>query len=225
MKISQTTITILKNFATLSQHLVVLPGNEIMIVTPKKTQFAIAVIEDNFPVEFALHDLSGFLKIVALFDDPDFEFGESSVVISDATGSSQEYFYSDKEDLIFTEVAPPIPMGDIDFVLPDVALKKILKAAGANGVEDIAFNCVGGEVKLKSLDKENPKRVFSVDLAKDVDTDFNVYIKHSKKGNKLNFLPLDYTVNITAGAIRFIAKVEDVEITYIMAYETDSEIS
>lgn len=226
MKISDVTLTILKNLALFNPHLVINPGNVIRTVNEKKTTLIKATVEEDFPVECAFHDLPGFLKLVALFEDPDFEFGDNSVVIKDATGAKQEYYYSDREDLVFDERNVEFPEADHEFTITADQLKRVLKGAAVNGVEDIAIVGEGGKLYLKALDKEKPKRTFSVELEGESNGDFTVYLKHSKKGGaKLTLLPLDYIVEVSAAKIiNFQASVDGVQVSYIMAVEADSEI-
>jgi hypothetical protein len=114
MKLSETTLVILKNFATFNNHLVVDPGNVIRTLTEKKTVLIKAEVEEEFPVPFAFHDLSGFLKILSLFEEPELEFGKNSVVISDASGTSQEYYYSDRDELNWEKRSVTFPEVDIE---------------------------------------------------------------------------------------------------------------
>lgn len=224
MKLSQVTIAVLENFSKFNSHVVISAGNVIKTVNEKKTTLISATIEDEFPEEVALHDLPGFLKTLKLFTDPDFEFGENSVVISDTSGASQEYYYSDKEDLIYDERTVNFPSAQIEFGLEEDKLVSIKKAATTLGVEDIALVGQDGKVFIKAMDKENPKRVHSILLVEEDHGEFTAYMKHAKKGEQMNFLPLDYHVEInTAGVIQFTARVEDVEVKYFMALGRDSE--
>ena len=222
MKLSETTMAVLKNCSLFNQHIVNKPGNVIRTLTDKKTTLASFTVEDVFPCEIALHDLSGFLKVVSLFEEPDFEFSEDKIIISDAN-SYQEYFTSSKEDLIYDDREPKLPPSDVDFILPEETLKKVLKAAQVNGVEDIAICGESGELFLKALDKENPKRTFAIKVEGESPADFTLYLKHSKKGSRLTFLPLDYTVSASkALVIQLNATIENVEINYVVACERDS---
>lgn len=224
MKLSELTIKALENCAKFNKHIVISAGKVLRTVNDKKTTLVACQIEDEFPTEVALHDLHGFLKTLKLFSDPDFEFGEHSVIISDSTGASQEYYYSDKEDLIYDERDVKFPAADFEFTLTNEKLKAVISAAGVLGVEDIAIVGEEGKVFIKALDKEKPKRVHSILVSEEDIGEFTLYLKHSKKGTQLNFLPLDYHVEINkAKIIQFTAKVEDVEFKYFLAGERDSE--
>jgi hypothetical protein len=234
MKISEVTITILKNLALFNNHIVVEAGNVLRTVNDKKTTIIKATVEEDFPVNFAFHDLSGFLKTITLFEDPDYNFGEDSVVISDSTGASQEYQYSDTENLIFDTRTITFPESDYEVEVSADLLKKVIKGAGINGVEDIAIVGEDGGVFLKALDKEQTKpevnltkskRTFSVRLSDEDKGEFTVFLKHTKKGNKLTLLPLDFLLKISSkGIVNFVADVEGVEVSYILAIEADSQV-
>jgi hypothetical protein len=109
----------------------------------------------------------------------------------------------------------------------------MIKAAGINNVEDIAVVGEEGKVFLKTLDKSKAdpsvnltksKRTFSTLLSDEDKGDFTVFLRHSKKGTKLNFLPLDYTLSVSKKKlIRFAAEIEGVVVEYILVVEADSE--
>lgn len=224
MKISDVTLTILKNLAKFNNHIVIAPGNVLKTVNERKTTLIKAVVEEEFPVEIPLHDLQGFLKVVSLFDDPDFDFREGEVIISDVSGAEQQYQYSEKDDLIYDDRDIQFPPSDATVAITADQLKKVLKAAAVNGVEDVAVVGEGGKVYLRVMDKENPKRVFSTCVSEEDAGEFKAYLKHSKKGNKIDVLPLDYQLELSSHKIaKFTASVEEVEVSYIMALEVDSE--
>ena len=222
MKLSEATRTILSNFAKINNHIVINPGNILRTVNEKKNRMVSATVEENFPVEIPMHDLSGFLKTITLFEDPEFEFGKNSVVIADGT-ASQTYYYSDKEDLVYEEREPMELPFDFHVCVEAEQLARVLKAAATNGVEDIAIQGENGKVYLKAMDKENPKRTFSIEIGEEDLGDFTVYLKHQKKGVKLVLLPLAYQIDIAkVGAARFVAQIEDIKVEYVMAIERDS---
>jgi hypothetical protein len=234
MKISDETIVILKNLATFNNHLVVNAGSVISTVNEKKSTLIKIVVPEEFPVEFALHDLSGLLKTITLFEEPDFAFGENSMVISDSSGTTQEYYYSDKDKLIWESRDIVFPESNITVTITTDVLKKVIKAAGINGFEDIAVVGEGGKVFLRTLDKEKAtgdsltksKRTFSILIGEEDKGEFTVFLKHMKKGGqKLSFLPLDYELSISdKKLVRFASTVEQYSVSYIMGIEADSEI-
>jgi hypothetical protein len=221
MKFTDETIQIMQAMGAMNEHLVINGGDKISSLSERRNRMMEVHLNDSFPVPFALHSLSGFLRQLSLFDEPEFEFGENSMIITDQFGAKSDYFYSNKEDLVYMRKELPELTIAHEFRLPAVALDKVLRAAAANKVEDIAFVGEDGGVFIKALDKENPKRVFSVRLG-DTDQQFEVFLKHGKK-NKLTLMPLSYIVRLSDnGLIKLtglFGEKNDIKVTYIMAAE------
>ena len=85
MNISGNTISVLKNFSSINQSLVVDAGNTIRTISPQKTVMAVAEVDDTFDSSFAIYDLNQFLSAVSLFEKPDYEFEDKSVVVANGT--------------------------------------------------------------------------------------------------------------------------------------------
>ena len=56
MKLSSHTTSVLKNFATINQNLVIKEGNTIATMSAMKNIVAKAEVEENFPQEVAIYD-------------------------------------------------------------------------------------------------------------------------------------------------------------------------
>ena len=82
MKLSSHTTSVLKNFATINQNLVIKEGNTIATMSAMKNIVAKAEVEENFPQEVAIYDLNEFLGALSLFTSPILEFNDSYVLIS-----------------------------------------------------------------------------------------------------------------------------------------------
>ena len=85
MKLSDTTLTILKNFASINQGIKITEGNTLSTISPLKTLLSKATIADSFDKNFCIYDLNRFLSTLSLFKDPELQFSESAVVIKDGT--------------------------------------------------------------------------------------------------------------------------------------------
>jgi hypothetical protein len=99
-----------------------------------------AVVEETFPVSFAIYDLKRFLQIIKLFNEPEFEFEMDHVVISDKR-SEATYAFSNP-DLI---PHPPynkdlkLPKVDVEFEITQEDLLTVSKATLALDRSQIAF--------------------------------------------------------------------------------------
>ena len=89
MKLSEQTVSILKNFSTINQNLVIKEGSEISTMSAMKNIVSKAKVEETFPVEFAIYDLNEFLSAMSLFTNPDLDFDENFVLITEAGSNSK----------------------------------------------------------------------------------------------------------------------------------------
>ena len=80
MKLSENTLEVLKNFASINQSILFTEGKELNTVSVQKNVLGTAKVDETFKSsngeDFAIYDLNEFLSTVSLFDDPDVEFGE-----------------------------------------------------------------------------------------------------------------------------------------------------
>ena len=67
MKLSNETVTVLKNFSTINQNLVIKEGTELTTMSALKNIVARATVKDTFPQEVAIYDLNEFLSALSLF--------------------------------------------------------------------------------------------------------------------------------------------------------------
>ena len=74
MKLSSYTTSVLKNFATINQNLLIRKGNELLTMSAMKNVYGRANIEETFPKEFAIYDLNEFLAALSIFAVPILEF-------------------------------------------------------------------------------------------------------------------------------------------------------
>ena len=71
MKLSDNTLTILKNFAGINNSILVKKGNKLRTISVAKNILAEAEITpEEFPRDFAIYDLNQFLNFLSLDKDP-----------------------------------------------------------------------------------------------------------------------------------------------------------
>ena len=85
MKLSEHTTSVLKNFATINQNLVIKEGSELLTMSAMKNIVAKATVEENFPKELAIYDLNEFLAALSLFKSPILDFDDQFVTINEET--------------------------------------------------------------------------------------------------------------------------------------------
>jgi len=156
MKLSENTITILKNFSGINQSILVKKGNVLRTISIAKNILSEAEIAENFPRDFAIYDLNQFLNGLSLHQDPDMDFSEDSYITIRDGKRRVKYFYSDPNVI----VSPPekqinLPSKDICFQLESGITERLVKAASVYQLPDISAIGEAGVIRLVVRDKKN----------------------------------------------------------------------
>lgn len=219
--ITNNTLEILKNFASINSNILVKEGNVLSTISPVKNVMAEATITETFDTQFGIWDLNKFLGTVSLFDSPEFLFEENFVTISsNKNNSSVKYYYS--EPSLLTTVNRQINMPDsvVDCTITEKTFNDITKAASVLQVGDIAIRSNANELEIVALDKkDSTSNSYSITLG-DLphgDHDFCFYFK----AENLKMLPGDYDVSITEKVVSQFTNT-NLSLKYWVALESDS---
>lgn len=217
MKISKRTIEVLKNFQTINPSIVVKKGNTLSTVTKLKNILATVEVDEHFDTEFAIYDLSRFLGLLSLSDDPEVSFGDNALKISSGKNTI-DYTYAEPSNIM----QPPsksieLPTVDVSFVLGDSELQKVLKAASIMQLPNIAFYGDGEKVYLKAFSEKDPSSNISKVELGETDKTFSAIFKVEY----FKMLPNDYSIEVSSkGIAKFSA--EDGRVNYWVALEASS---
>ena len=226
MKLSDTTLEVLKNFASINQSILFTEGNELNTVSVQKNVLGSATVAETFKSsngeDFAIYDLNEFLSVVSLFDDPDVEFGEGSATITDAGGTNVTYWFADKEIIVYPTSKIEMPDAEVKFTLTAACLDKLQRATGTLAVPDLVLrrgtddpSKIVAEVLDKRSDTSN---TFSVEVGTySGDGQFKFYFLNER----MKMLPGDYDVQISSKKISKLTS-KDGKLTYWIALEQDS---
>ena len=156
MKLSDSTLTVLKNFAGINNSILVKEGKKLRTISVAKNILAEANITEEFPRDVAIYDLNQFLNGLGLHSDPDLDFSPESYIAIKEGKRRVKYFYADPQVI----TAPPekdftLPTEDVCFQLDSTALDKLLKAAAVYQLPDLSAIGEAGVVKLVVRDKKN----------------------------------------------------------------------
>jgi hypothetical protein len=220
MKISATTLNILKNFSGINASILVKPGSKLKTITAQNNVMAEANVPETFDTGFAIYDLSQFLSAVSLFDDPDFDFQDQYVRINQGNRSIRYYFADPSMVKAAGDKKVALPSVDVAFDLTEKQVNEILKAASVLQVPEIAVVSDGAsKTKVKATDiKNNTSNDFSVEVDHESDKKFKMIFK----AENLKMIAGDYKVEICArGIARFWN--EKLEVEYFIATESSSE--
>ena len=218
MKLSDSTLSLLKNFSTINQSILFKKGNRLRTISVMKNILAEATITEELPKDFGIYDLGQFLNGLSLHHNPDLDFHDDSYVVIKEGRSKSKYFFADSNCI----VTPPektltLPSEDVTFDLSTDQLDKLLKAAAIYQLADLSV--VGGEgvVKVLVRDKKN-----------ETSNDFSIIVGETDGTFSFNFkvenikiLPGTYDVVVSQKLLsRFTCR--DYDLTYYIALEPDS---
>jgi len=219
MKISENTISILRNFSDINANILFTPGKTLQTMSTMKNIMAKADVEENFESEFGVYDLPEFLRALDSFQQPVLNFnGSANLKIKDEKSSlSARYAFADKSTLRYPTKVISMPDKTITFTLKDSDWESVKKLYTNLSLPDIAFKGEKGKIKLVALDKKNSNsNESSVDIG-ETDLEFTAYIK----AENMKIIPGDYDVALSKAKIaHFINK--KVKVQYWIALEADS---
>ena len=227
MKLSNDTVTVLKNFSTINQNLVINPGKNISTMSAMKNIVAKATVTEEFPQAFAIYDLNEFLSALSLFENPDLDFKEDFVVMTEtgSKGKSLKYWYSDPSVVTTPTKEITMPSSEVTFTFSSDLLSDVTKAAAVIGAPDMVLEGMDlGTATLKVTDKKNDTAnnyAVGVDTNHE-DSDKNVPYKFWFKVENLRLLPGSYDVKVSSKNISYF-KNTNVDVEYFIALEPESE--
>ena len=224
MKLSEHTTSVLKNFASINQNLVIKEGKTISTMSAMKNIVAKAEVDEDFPREIAIYDLNEFLAALSLFTNPVLDFSENHVMITEEgkTGNSLKYFYSDPSVVTTPSSEITMPKTEVNFSLDSSDLSKVQRAASVIGSPDLVLekNGVGSYLTVKDK-KNDTANNYSLDVDVEGQGDYNFYFKVEN----LKLMPLTYDVNVSSKNISHFKSQTSNAVEYWIALEPESSYS
>ncbi len=216
MKLTSSTISILKNFSTINQNLMVKPGNTLSTMSAMKNIVAQAEVTETFPQEFAIYDLNEFLSALSLFEEPELNFqGQYVTITQEGSRKNLKYWFSDPEVVTKSPKALVMPSTEVTFKLSSDALNQIRNAAAVIGAPDMALTNGSLMVTDKKNDTANAYSTEVVNGTDDMDYKFWFKVEN------LKLLPGTYDVSVSSKRISHF-KNTNVDIEYFIALEPES---
>ena len=158
MKLSNDTLSVLKNFGAINQGIMFKKGKKLKTVSSHKNILAEVDIKEDIPADFGVYDLNNFLSVVSLHkDDPTFEFDEKHVVIVGNKGRSKIKYRFCEPTMI---VVPPekqltMPEPEIKFTLSAEDYDWVMRAASVLSSPQVAIESDGSKINIVTLDLAN----------------------------------------------------------------------
>ena len=156
MKVSEKTINLLRNYANINQSIEFREGNILKTVSPLNTILASVEVEEKFPRTFPIYELNRFLGTLALFQNPELDFTDNGVTISDSNHEAT-YRYCGSSSMFQTPPEKNItfPDAEVSFELSLEQFKKTINAANTLGLPEVVVEGDGTEIRLLVSDTGN----------------------------------------------------------------------
>ena len=219
MRVSDRTTNLLKNYANINQSLEFRAGKVLRTVSPLNTILASVEIEEDFPQTFPIYELSRFLGTLDLFNNPELDFTDNGVSITDdnhkATyrycGSSSMFQTPPDKDITF-------PDAEINFELSQDQFKKTINAANTLGLPEVVVEGNASEILLVVNDTGNTSSdIFSTPVGT-TDKTFRMIFK-TENLNKI--MEGTYNVSLSSKRISHFKREGD-SLQYWIALEQNS---
>jgi len=218
MKLSDTTTTLLKNFSSINQSILIKEGSKLRSMSVMKNILVEANVEEEFPKDFGIYDLNQFLNGLSLHQSAELDFANNEYVVIKEGKMRSKYFFADPSVI----VSPPekeisLPTEDVCFVLTSQQLEKLKKAASIYQLPDVSAVGENGVIKLVARDKKN-----------DTSNDFSIVVGETDqefvfnfKEENLKIIPGSYDVIVSSKLLSRFCN-QNIDVTYFIALEPDS---
>lgn len=214
MKLSNETLTLLKNYSTINPSVLFKQGNLLSTISPQRSIFAKATVAEEFPRQFAIAELNKFLGVLSMFKDPDLVFHDNYLEV--CSGSKKvKYTYADVSAII----TPPekelkFPDPEVEFDLKADDLNAVVKALSVLSLPELAITGTGTDVEIQAISSKNSTADSYSQAVASSDKKFRAILKTEN----LKFLGRDYNVAVAKNIVKF----ESQDLTYFVAVESNS---
>jgi hypothetical protein len=199
MIISDDTLKVLQNFASVNPNLVLKPGQKVKTISEAKNILAIAEITEDFPTEFGVYDLNEFLSVHGLIENAALSFDDKSLTM--ASGDQKiKYYFAETDILTQPTKDITMPNAEVGINLTEQVLDQIQKAASVLGHMELSLSGTNGLITASVLDiKDATANTFDIVVDKDnsCKEQFNFVVNIPN----LKLLSGDYFVSISSKLI------------------------
>jgi hypothetical protein len=216
MKLSNETLSVLKNFAGINSGIEFKKGNKLTTISSGKTVLAKAILKDEFPQDFCVYDLNQFLNIHSLNKDTEIDFDEANIIFK--SGRSKAKYRKTAKEMIVTapDKALSLPSVDVEFTLTEEDYASILKSANILQSPNIAVESVGEKIVLTAFNAvDDSAHTNSIEVAAGNGSKFKMVFLTEN----LKMISGSYDVEISSKGLASF-KNKNVDIQYWVATES-----
>jgi hypothetical protein len=218
MKLSENTITILKNFSTINPSIYIRKGNILRTIAMSGNIASAAKVSEQFENEFAIYDLNQFLNGIKLYDKPELEFVSDEYILIKQESHKIKYFLTDATLIHSPEDKDiKLPSKDVCFKFEESQFEKLVRASSVFGLPDLSVVGENGKIEIKARQKDNVTSNEVSVLVGETDEEFSLNFKIEN----LKIIPGSYDVVISRQLIAEFTN-QNYDLTYFVGLESDS---
>jgi hypothetical protein len=220
MKFSESTINVLKNFASINAGMQFKEGSVVRTISKGQNVLGNATVTETFEKDFVIYDLNRFLSLCSSLTDPEIVLNSDANNLTVKSGTSKTTYGLADESMI---VAPPvkelkIENSEVNFKLTKDDMNQVLKMSGILGLPNIAVTGNGFEISISALDiKNTDSDNFSITVGRTSANFRMIFVTEN-----LKMIPGTYDVAISSKGISHFKHVTD-QIEYWIATEAGSK--
>lgn len=219
MKLSNNTLAILSNFSKINDSIYIRPGNVIRTISVAEDVFASARVEETFDSEFAIYDLTQFLRGFRLYENPDLEILEDKGYALIKQGTHEIKYFLTDPDLV---KAPEnkdmrLPSEDVCFQMRAEHFDKLMKVANVFSLSDFTVLGKNSAITLQVRNKVDPTTNEASILVGETDEEFELNF------DKNNLLMIEGSYDVVVSK-QMGAKFtnQNFDLTYFIGLSSDS---
>ena len=219
MRLSNSTLKILRNFSDINNTILIRKGNSLVTVDPQKRIVADANINESLPQDFAIYDINKFLGVNSIWENSDLDFKQDKVVFN-RESRFLDYFYYDPtvvQDAEPTRQKIPTVFNEDSivkkFTINEDDLKMLRQNASLLALTHITFSSDDSSIKVIGQDLSTPSQgKFTLNVSGECKSSgsFNMLFEN------LKILPDSYDVEVSPTVAHFIGKTTGVQYWIVM---------
>jgi hypothetical protein len=218
MKLSNNTISILKNFSVINPNIYIRKGNKLRTISIAEDIAASATVEENFENDFAIYDLNTFLNGLKLYDNPELEFTTDDCVEIKQGKHRIKYRLTNPKLIKSAEDRDiKLPSKDVCFVLLQEEFEKLIKASSIFSLPNLSVIGDSEKIMLQITEKSNISSNEVSICVGETSEKFELNFQMEK----LKIIPGNYDVVISNQLISEFTN-KDFDISYYIGLDSDS---
>ena len=218
MKLSESTLTYLKNFSSINSGIVIQSGNTIRTISKQQNILAKAEVVETFDDKITIYDLNRFLALLSSLQSPEIDIVPDQKCVNVLSGQTKAIYRLSDESLVVTAPAKDLKVtGEVKFLLTKDTMSQIAKMAGVLGLPNVCVRGDRSKVTLNAVDVKNQDSdIFSIEVGT-TKSEFEMIFSTEN----FKMIPGDYNVEISSKGISHFKHTKE-PIEYWIAIESGS---